>query len=221
MKTLSAKQALSIRKNTIVPGGIWTDCIGEMDRHGVVFFWGNSGQGKTSAVVSFCKELCAFGNVLYVSLEEGFSLSMQNTLRRFGMQECGTRFQIAESMSMAELEERLKKQRSPEFIVIDSFQYAQMSYRDYIKFKEAHRNKLLIFISHADGKQPEGRAARSVKYDAGLKIWVEGHVAVSLGRFIGRTAKAVIWRKKAEEYWGTTEFGEGELVKQNDSEKIQ
>ena len=199
-------------------GGIWTDCVGEMDRHGVVFFWGNSGQGKTSAVVSFCKELCKFGNVLYVSLEEGYSLSMRNTLRRFGMQECGSRFQIADSMTLEELEERLKKQRSPEFIVIDSFQYTQMSYKDYIKLKKAHRNKLLIFVSHADGKQPDGRPARSVKYDAGLKIWVEGYVAQSIGRFIGRTGKAVIWRKMAEEYWGTTDFGEGELERRNDTD---
>ena len=46
-----------------------------------------------------------------------------------------------------------------------------MSYKEYIAFKERHRNKLLIFVSHADGKRPDGRAAIKVMYDASLKIW--------------------------------------------------
>ena len=41
-----------------------------------------------------------------------------------------------------------------------------------------------------------------MKYDAMLKIWVEGHVAFSNGRFKGTTGRAVIWRKGAEDYWG-------------------
>lgn len=187
-----------------MPGGIWRDCVGEMDRHGVVFFWGNSGNGKTSAVVSFCKELTKFGNVLYVPLEEGFSVSLQNTLRRFGIAECGKRFQLLDSLpgGVEELEKKLSSQRSPEFIVIDSFQYLHLSYAQYVEMKERHRNKMLILVSHADGKRPEGRPAKGVEYDAGLKIWVEGHVAFSKGRFIGTKGRAVIWRKGAEDYWG-------------------
>lgn len=204
VKSLSAKQVLSIKRRTIIPGGIWEDCVGEMDRHGVVIFWGNSGNGKSSAVVSFCKELTAFGRVLYIPLEEGFSTSMQNTLRRFGIGECGKKFQVLDGLpgGIDELDQRLSVQRAPEFVVIDSFQYLQMNYAQYIAFKERHRNKLLIFVSHAEGKQPEGRSAKKVKYDAGLKIWVEGHVAFSQGRFIGRTGRAVIWRQEAEDYWG-------------------
>ena len=202
-KSLSAKQVLSISRNHITPGGIWADCVGEMDRHGVVFFWGNSGNGKTSAVMSFCRELCTFGSVLYISMEEGYSLSMQNTLRRFSMQDLGTKFQVIDHYNREELDERLSRQRSPEFIVFDSFQYTQMRYADYLKLKEKYRNKLLIFVSHAEGKQPAGRAAKSVKYDASLKIWVEGHVAFSLGRFIGTTGKAVIWADGCRRYWGT------------------
>jgi len=209
-KSLSAKQVLGLRKNTIRLGGEWEGCLGEMDRHGVVFVWGNSGNGKTNAVVSLCKELTQYGTALYVSLEEGFSFSFQETLRRLGMQDCHSRFQVVDSITIDELDERLSKPKSPEFVVIDSFQYLQIGYKRYIAFKEAHRNKLIIFVSHADGKQPEGRAARSVKYDAMLKIWIEGFKAFSKGRFIGETGEAVIWDKGAEEYWcrGTEENNE-------------
>lgn len=200
-KSLSARQVLGIRRRSLELSGEWGRCLGTIDRHGVVFVWGNSGNGKSTAVVSLCKELSVFGQVLYASLEEGYSLSFQNTLRRLGVQECGSRFQVVEGASIDEIDERLSRPKSPEFVVIDSFQYLQMSYRRYIAFKEAHRNKLIIFVSHAHGKQPEGRAACSVKYDAMLKIWVEGYKAFSKGRFIGETGEAVIWQKGADEYW--------------------
>ena len=173
-RTLSAKQVLTIKRRTIRLGGIWDDCVGEIDRTGVVFFWGNSGNGKTSAVVSFCKALCAHGKVLYLPLEEGLGGTTQDAIRRY----------------------------RADFVVIDSFQYTQMSYKEYIAFKERHRNKLLIFVSHADGKRPDGRAASKVMYDASLKIWVEGYKAFSKGRFIGPTGECTIYEEGARKYWG-------------------
>lgn len=203
-KSLSTAQVLGIRSRTIVLSGEWGECVGEMARHGVVFVWGNSGNGKTTAVMQLCRELvtgCGMKG-LYVSLEEGFSVSMQNTLRRLSMLECRSRFQILDSIDLDALVERLSKPRSAEFVVIDSIQYMQLTYKQYIALKERFRAKLFILVSHADGKQPEGRAARAIRYDAGLKIWVEGYKAFSKGRFIGPKAEAVVWRQGAEEYWG-------------------
>lgn len=200
-KSLSAQKALSIKRRTIQLEGEWGDCFGEIDRTGVVFFWGQSGNGKSSAVMSFAKELTKYGKVIYLSLEEGLSFSFQNTLRRYSMQDCGARFQVVTGETMEELSKRLLKRKSPDFIIIDSFQYTQMSYRSYIEFRNKHSDKLLIFVSHADGKQPAGRAARSIKYDASLKVWVEGYRAFSNGRFIGSTGICDIWAEKAKKYW--------------------
>jgi len=129
-------------------------------------------------------------------------LSMQNSLRRTGMDVCNRRFQLIDCEPMAQLSERLKKHKSADVIVVDSFQYSQLTYRSYLNFKEKHRDKLIIFISHADGKVPSGRSAKSVMYDATLKVWVEGYVAHSKGRFIGSTGKYTIWQEGAERYWG-------------------
>lgn len=206
-RSLTAKEILGIHRQSITLTGEWGNCIGTMDRHGVVMIWGNSGNGKTSAVISLCRELCNFGKTLFVSLEEGFSLSFQNTLKRFDMESCGSKFQVIDKATPEELIERLSKPRSAEFVVIDSYQYLGLSYRQYLEFKSKLPNKLLIFLSHADGKQPSGRAAKAVKYDAMLKIWVEGYVAHSNGRFIGPTAKAVIWEQGAYEYWNLNRSG--------------
>ena len=201
-KSLSIAQLLRINHPSIAMDGEWGDCVGTIDRHGSVFFWGNSGNGKSTAVLSFCKQLSRYGKVLYLPLEEGYSLSLQNSVRRLGLADCGAGLQILAGTTLEDLDKRLSKPKSPEFVAIDSLQYLGITYRQYQAFKARHRNKLLIFISHADGKQPAGRAAKSIMYDADLKIWVEGHTAFSKGRFIGETGEAVIWQKGAEDYWG-------------------
>lgn len=199
-RTLSAKQVLTIKFDTIRLGGGWNECVGEIETTGIWFIWGNSGNGKTSAVVSLCKELSAFGKVLYNSREEGVSLTMQNTLRRYGMGELGSRFQLA-NMSLQELDEKISQQRSPKFVVLDSFQFMGLTYKDFRAFCEKHKNKMLIFVSRTRGRQPEGRAAISAMYDASCKIWVEGYKAFSKGRFVGTTGEITIWDEGAKKYW--------------------
>ena len=199
-RTLSAKQVLTIKFDTIRLGGGWDECVGEIETTGIWFIWGNSGNGKTSAVVSLCKELSAFGKVLYNSREEGVSLTMQNTLRRYGMGELGSRFQLA-NMSLQELDEKISQQRSPKFVVLDSFQFMGLTYKDFRAFCEKHKNKMLIFVRRTRGRQPEGRAAISAMYDASCKIWVEGYKAFSKGRFVGTTGEMTIWDEGAKKYW--------------------
>lgn len=200
-KLLSASQVLTIKRKTIQLEGAWGDCLGEIDRTGVVLVWGQSGNGKSSAVISLAKELTKHGKVLYVSLEEGYALSFQNTLRRYSIQDCGARFQVVTGEDMDAISERLNKRRSADFVVIDSFQYTQLNYKRYLEFKKKHSNKLIIFVSHADGRKPAGRAAEWVKYDADQKIWVEGYKAFSNGRYIGKTGEYAIWPEGAAKYW--------------------
>lgn len=198
----SVSEILTIKLPSFPFTGEWHDAFGCPERSGVWIVWGNSGSGKTTFVMQLCKYLCQFGRVAYDSLEEGASLTMRNTLVKCGMMEVNRRFMLLDNEPMNELSTRLKKQKSPDIVVIDSFQYTQMTYKQYIALKEQHRNKLIIFISHSEGKFPAGRAARSVMYDASLKIYVEGHRAFSKGRFQGVTAKFDIWPEKARIYWG-------------------
>lgn len=201
-RSLSAVQALAVRNRTLEVSPEWKGCLGdEIARHGIVFIWGNSGNGKSSAVMAFAKMLAGIGKVLYVSREEGYSLSFQNTLRRFGMQECGAAFQVIDKENMESLVERLSKPRSPEFVIIDSVQAMGINSRQYKQLREQFRNKLLVLVSQADGKRPLGRSAVSMMYDADLKIWVEGHTAFSKGRFMGETKEFVTWEEGARRYW--------------------
>lgn len=201
-RALTVKEVLKEKKSTFDFEGPWREAFGEPERTGVWFIWGNSGNGKSSFVMQLCKELSRFDRVAYDSLEEGDSLTMKQSLMRHRMNECGRRFSLLNSEPIDELRNRLQRRKSFNIVVIDSFQYTQMSYKDYIKLKEQNRNKLLIFISHAKGRAPRGGAAESVMYDASLKIWVEGFKAFSKGRFFGPTGEYIIWDEGAERYWG-------------------
>lgn len=201
------KKALSMvdlmRKNREVYAfeGALQEAFGQPEQNGVWFIWGRSGNGKTSFVLQLCKELTRYGKVAYDSLEEGDSLTMQNALMRVGMGDVGRRF-ILLNESLKELDTRLKRRRSPDIVVVDSFQYAHIDLKQYEEFIDQHKNKLIIFVSQADGLKPWGRTAQSAMYSASLKIWVEGYRAISKGRYRGNLGYYTIWAERAEEYWG-------------------
>lgn len=201
-RTLSAAQVLAIRNETLQLTGGWGEAFGEIDRHGIVFVYGPSTGGKSSAAMCFAKELTRFGRVLYVSNEEGFASSLQERLRRFSIADCGTRFQLVSKETMSDLIGRLKKRKSADFVVIDSVQDSQMSRVEYRDLKKLSISKLLIFVSRVEGCRPIGRLAVDIKFDADLKVWVEGGRAKSEGRYIGKVGYYDVIQQKAREYWG-------------------
>lgn len=176
----------------------WKDAFDTPESSGVWFIWGNSGNGKTSFVMQLCKELCKYDRVAFNSLEEGTCLTVQNNLKRFGMAEVSRRLSFIKE-DIPALKERLRRHKSFNIVVVDSIQYTQMTYKDYIRLKEEFPDKLFIFLSHARGKNPKGDTATSVMYDADLKIWVEGYVAYSKGRYRGETGQYTIWEAGARE----------------------
>ena len=204
-RALSVSDVLRLKRETYTFEGAWAEAFGQPEQNGVWFVWGGSGNGKTSFVLQLCKELSRFGRVAYDSLEEGASLTMQNAFVKMGMQDVARRFVLLDREGMEQLDARLGKRKSPDIVVIDSFQYTGMTFRDYQAFKERHADKLLIFISQADGSKPAGRTAVSVMYDAALKIFVSGYRAISKGRYFGTKGYYTIWEERARLIYGDEE----------------
>jgi len=181
--------------------GAWEASLGRPAKSGTWLVWGHSGNGKSSFVMQLAKYLCKFEKVIYDSLEESTGLSVQKSLRRHGMADVARRFVILDREPMAMLSERLKRKKSPGVVIIDSFQYSGLTYAGYKQLKEEHPSKLFIFISHAEGTRPEGRAAKKVEYDADIKIFVEGFKASCKSRFMDRPGVPfVIWEEGAVKY---------------------
>lgn len=201
-KAISSTDLLTKKYDLIEWEGAWLDNFDEPEASGAWFISGQSGMGKTSFMLEMAKELSKFGRVLFNSLEEGDSRTMQNAWIRHQVAECGRKIQLINEKP-AELILRLQKRQSPEFIIIDSFQYTGLNFEQYLSLKKRFPNKLFIYNSQMDGNKPMGKTAIRVNFDADLKIWVEGFKAFSKGRYIGKFAAQgfTIWEKGAERYW--------------------
>jgi molybdopterin-guanine dinucleotide biosynthesis protein len=199
-KAISIDNLLNKKFKLAALVGAWLAALGLPELSGVWIIWGHSGNGKTSFAMQLAKMLTQFGKVAYVSMEEKARRTMQLSIIRHNMKEVKRRFVLLED-NMEELKERLSKPKSPNIILIDSFQYTGLNKREYIALKEAYPKKLFIFISHADGKNPEGRAAKFVRYDADIKMRVEVYKMFPVSRF-GGGEPFTIWEEGAKEYWG-------------------
>lgn len=180
--------------------GKWAASFGRPELRGSWIIWGRSGNGKTRFALQLAKYLCGFGKVIYNSLEEGLSKSMQQAIMDVGMREVGRNFSLLDMEPLEDLEKRLEKPRSANIVFIDSLQYFRMAQSDYSRFKKKFPDKLFIFVSHAKGVEPKGSMAESIRYDAFVKIWVEGYKAYPVSRYADNPEDFVIWSKGAEEY---------------------
>ena len=143
-------------------GDGWNECLGGIPKVGVVAIWGHSGNGKSGAAMSLCKECGAYGKVLYVASEEGFGASLQNTVRRYDMASLHTKFQVCID-SFDELMERLEKRESAHVVVIDSPQAMGLKKSQFHELRTKYAGKkLIIFVCQAEGKQPKGKVAQDI-----------------------------------------------------------
>lgn len=200
-RAISVTELETTRFASMAFNGVWESSIGMPERSGAWLIWGPSGNGKTRFALQLAKYLTQFAKVGYNALEEGASLSMRKAFRETGMHEVKRKIILLDKEPVNELEIRLEKRKSPDIIIIDSVQYTGMKYSDYIRFVNKFRNKLFILISHADGKEPAGRVAKSIRFDASVKIRVEGYKAFPVSRY-GGGSEYIIWDQGAYNYWG-------------------
>ena len=198
----------SARFKTADFGGAWLASIGTPVLRGTWLIYGGSGSGKTSFCLQLAKYLAQFGRVLYNSLEQGLSPTMQAAWLAGGMEEAGRRVKLLDRESYDELFERLGKRQSPEIVIIDSINYLRgLRLCDYQLLTQRYRKKLFIVVAHEKGGEPKGALAQAIRYDADVKIRVEGYRAMVTSRYATGEVGGedyIIWEDGAEAYWGTT-----------------
>lgn len=199
-RAVSVTELLTTKFKIMEFTGNWRSSLGQPELSGTWIVYGPPKNGKTRFVLLLCKYLAGFTRVAYNSLEEGVSVSFAEAVREVGMEEVKQNFILLDAEQIAELRTRLRKQKSPGIVVIDSLQYTGITYAEYRKLKSEFRNKLFIFISHSEGREPAGRVAKAVRYDANITIRVEGFKAFPNGRY-GGGEPFVIWDEGSVKYW--------------------
>lgn len=177
--------------------------FGDLVDNFIMFIWGHSGNGKTNFLMQLLRVLIIYGKVLYISLEEGTEASIVATVRRhLTAEDFEGKVHFADhEMTYDKLMVFLARKKSAKFVIIDSLQYWNIDYEQYKALKERFKKKTFIFISHAEGKHPQGSTAKRIKYDASVKVFVEGYVAQVVSRY-GGNQPYVIWEEGARKRWG-------------------
>ena len=198
----------SARFKTADFDGAWLASIGMPVLRGTWLIYGGSGSGKTSFCLQLAKYLSQFGRVLYNSLEQGLSPTMQAAWIAAGMDEAGRRVKLLDRESYDELFARLAKRQSPEIVIIDSINYLRgIRLCDYQLLSQRYRKKLFVVVAHEKGGEPKGALAQAIRYDADVKIRVEGYRAMVTSRYATGEVGGddyIIWEDGADAYWGTT-----------------
>ena len=154
-RAASVEQVLKTKFKMLPFDGEWLAALGCPELTGSWIVWGNSGNGKTRFALQLCKYLCNFGRVAYNSLEEGVSASLMKALQETNMMEARRKFIVLDKEPIGELVKRLKQQKSPNIICIDSLQYGLLEYRH--AYSQRPRKSL-------SGKQSHGRRSSTNFY---------------------------------------------------------
>ncbi len=175
------------------------ELMGTPEHRGSWIIWGDSFNGKTSFSCQLAKELSSREKLIYNSMEEGDSESLRIAFQRVKMEEVRRKITVVNE-SIPELKERLRKHKAAKAVIIDSVQYSDIKFTDYKSLLKEFPEVLFIWVSHEDGKLPEGRIARRIRYDSPVKIRVVGFKAFASSRYGGGNPY-VIAQSKADEYW--------------------
>jgi len=178
--------------------GRFADTFGrKVESTAVWFFYGHSGNGKTGFMLELAKYLTKFGKVCYNTLEEGPRYSFRLAAKRAMMSQVARKFDMV-SESTDDLLLRMAKRRSPSVYIIDSFQHSGLNKKAYLEFKRkaVELGKMVIFVSHAQGRRPEGSAAQFAEYDADIKGMIDGYRFFPKSRY-GGNQKYDIWPEMA------------------------
>lgn len=206
-RAISNKNVLAAQFETADFDGPFLASFGRPELRGAWIIWGGSGSGKTTFTLMLCKYLAGFRRVAYNSLEQGLSLSLQKAWERVNMAEAGSNIILLNKEELPELRARLSKRKSPEIIVIDSLQYLDgLNKQRYKALKNDFPDKLFIFISQDKNGNPKGNMGDHIRYDADIKIRVEGYKAFVTTRYEdpdkGEGGEDfIIWEQGANDYW--------------------
>ncbi len=213
MQDIKLKKALTVANiqnqniERIPFEGEWFQAFRQPQNRGIWFVWGGSGSGKSTFLMMLAKEFARSRQVAYNLLEEEPDDSdyIERT-ELCQMNEVSLNF-LTVSYSLSQLDIYLSKRNSPDIVFVDSLPHFMTKWEDYLAFKKKWATKkTIIFSGHAEGKNPRTDFEKSVMYNAKMKIYVSGYLAICKGRTIGPNGgEYVIWQEGYEKLNGANQ----------------
>jgi hypothetical protein len=160
--------------------GKWKKFIGEpsIGFHAMVF--GIPKSGKSILCTQMAKYMSDnFGSVLYVAAEEGFSMTLQNKLKEFGM--ASENLHYANFREYEQIRTALQNNEFA-FVFLDSVNFMKITPEQMRELKAENPQTAFITIQQAT-KDGKFRGSQEYAHDADVIINVANGIATQQGRF--------------------------------------
>lgn len=199
-RALSVDNVLNAEHDMLDFKGQWLAAFGKPEIGSNWLTWGLSGSGKTRLLLELAKYLTTFGKVLINPLETGNNGAFQMAFAAVNFKEVSKRISVADKEPMWMIEKRLDMRKSADIIIVDSLPYTRWKSEQYYEFCDKYSDRMIIFNTHAKGKEPKGKLSEDARYHADVKVRIEGYKAFPMSRY-GGGEPIVIYEKGAREYW--------------------
>ncbi|NRR90623.1 hypothetical protein HSX10_03495 [Winogradskyella undariae] len=169
--------------------GKWLDAFGKPQDRGIWFVWGISGSGKSSFLMQLAKAFALLGHKVLFNLceEEADDTDYIDRMELFNMNEVEKNF-FTQSYTYQELMAYIDKRNPPKVIIIDSIKDITTSWEEYLALKKliTKKNIICVIAGQAEGKNPRSEFEKSIRFNAKMKIFVNGFLALCQGRTVGK-----------------------------------
>jgi predicted ATP-dependent serine protease len=152
--------------------GKWKDLMGTPEANFYMMVYGSPGHGKSYFTLELSEYLAHhFGKVLFNSSEEGVSLSLQNKINHFDMEN----IYLGDAKDINSLQ-YLLSQSPYKFVVIDSVNHMGITAKDLRKLIGLHPDKGFICVLQSI-KNGDYKGAKEFEHDVDISIKIDKRVA--------------------------------------------
>jgi predicted ATP-dependent serine protease len=176
-KIISYKEFTHFVFETLDFQGKWKVFIGQPSVNFYMVIHGRAGSGKTTFNIQFAIYLSVkFGDVLYISSEEGFSKTLQEKLER--QKDLIENLYLADLHSLEDIFDEVPE-NTYKFIFVDSLNNMKIDAEGMQELREKHPNAATIAIAQStkDGKM---RGSNEIIHDCDIEISVDEGVAKTI-----------------------------------------
>lgn len=167
--------------------GKYGEFFGNPSKNFHLMVFGRPKNGKSIFTVQFAKYLSTLGKVLYIASEEGFSATLQQKIREFGM--ANPNLDFGNFRDYEQIRDVLANNHY-QFVVIDSINFINLEPEDVEVLKAENPGTAFITIQQAT-KGGQFRGSQQFAHNCDMIVEIVEGVAYHTGRFAPPSEMAV------------------------------
>jgi len=177
---MNSAELMNYKYDCYTFSGKWHDGIGDPGKRFHMMVFGRPKQGKSIFCVQFANYFSQnFGPVLYVAAEEGFSVTLQNKIREFGMANKNMDFANYRNYEQIKAALQAKPYRC---VFIDSVNFIKITPEQIEELKAENPNTAFVTVQQAT-KGGQFRGSQEYAHNCDIIIEVIAGIANQQGRY--------------------------------------